>query len=223
MVYSSTVKAIFKKRINRFVAQCDVDNQIMECHVKNTGRLRELLLPNTAVVLQHARSPQRKTRFDLISVQTDVGFVNIDSQVVNKVFGEWLHRHEGITDVRAEHTFGRSRLDFFFTNRNQPTLCEVKGVTLLEDGVARFPDAPTLRGIKHLEELQKAILNGYDSWAVFVIARKGARSFEPNKRTHPEFAATLHAAQKAGVKVLAMDCVVTENEIHIDQKIDVHI
>ncbi len=226
MKYEHIKTAAFLSRPNRFIAYADYNHQIVTCHVKNTGRCRELLLPGAEIYLQHhpdAADTGRKTEYSLIGVVKEMAhgkeLVNLDSQAPNKVAYEWLSG-QGFS-VRREVKYGNSRFDLAFDDHGIPAFMEVKGVTLEQDGVARFPDAPTERGIKHLQELEKAVLEGYHAYVLFVIAMKGIRTFEPNRAAHPEFADALAHAAAHGVRILAYDCLVTRDSLTIDQEIPV--
>ena len=228
MKYSKIVTGIFLSRPNRFVAICRIDGQTCRCHVKNTGRCRELLVPGAVVYLQDRRGEGGSTDFSLIAVQKGGQIVNVDSQAPNAVVKEALLSGSlvlpGFEDpdiVRGEYTFGDSRLDFYIEKNGRKGLIEVKGVTLEIDGLARFPDAPTQRGIKHLNEL--AGTKGYDRFVIFVIQMKGAHTFGPNYVTHPEFGQSLKEAQKAGVSVLAFDCRAGEDSLFLDSPIPVEL
>ena len=230
MKYEHMLPATFLERTNRFIAYADLDGKRVKCHVKNTGRCRELLLPGADLILQHhpdALANGRKTEYSLINVYKKMAqgteLVNMDSQAPNQAAMEWLLDGglPGISEVRREVTYGSSRFDLAFLQDGVPSYMEVKGVTLEEDGVARFPDAPTERGIKHLQELERAASEGYHAYALFVIAMKGVSSFEPNRRTHPAFGETLAHAAAHGVQVLARDCLVTEDTLTIDAPIPV--
>lgn len=230
MKYEHMMPATFLERANRFIAYASIDGVRVKCHVKNTGRCRELLLPGADLILQHhpdALASGRKTEYSLINVYKQMGhgreLVNMDSQAPNQAAMEWLLRGglPGITKVRREVTYGNSRFDLAFLQDGSPSYMEVKGVTLEQDGVARFPDAPTERGIKHLKELEQAAKEGYHTYALFVIAMKGVRSFEPNMATHPAFGEALTHAAANGVRVLAFDCLVTEDSLAIDASVPV--
>lgn len=232
MNYEHTLPATFLERINRFIAYADLSGTRVTCHVKNTGRCRELLLPGADLILQHhpdAFSNGRKTEYSLISVYKQMKqgreLVNMDSQAPNQAAFEWLQGGglPGISQVRREVTYGSSRLDLAFLQNGVPSYMEVKGVTLEQDGVARFPDAPTERGIKHLKELEHAAAEGFHAYALFVIAMKGIRSFEPNMATHPAFGEALAHAAAHGVRVLACDCIVTETSLSIDAPVPVFL
>lgn len=226
MNYINTLKGQFISRPNRFIAQVEIENQIHTVHVKNTGRCRELLTENAVVILEESSNPLRKTKYDLIAVYKGDTLVNMDSQAPNKAVGEWLEKGgliESPTLVKAEKTFGSSRLDFYVESENEKAFIEVKGVTLEEEGVAKFPDAPTQRGEKHLNELINAKRQGYRAIALFVIQMKGCRFFTPNAATDPQFAKTLKKAQKEGVEIIAVDCIVTENSMIIDKQTEVKL
>ena len=226
MKYQKIVTGIFRSRPNRFVAMCEVEGQTYRCHVKNTGRCRELLIPGVQVYLQDRRGEGGSTDFSLIAVKKGDQIVNIDSQAPNAVVKEALLSgslvlpgYEDPDLVRGEYTFGDSRLDFYIEKGGRKGLIEVKGVTLEVEGAALFPDAPTQRGIKHLNELAKA--EGYDRFVIFVIQMKGVALFSPNNVTHPQFGQSLKDAQTAGVTVLAFDCDVTEDSLVLDSPIPV--
>ena len=210
MRYEQVRKGIFLARPNRFIAHVLVDDTETVCHVKNTGRCRELLVPGAAVYLEKGTNPNRKTAYDLIAVEKNGKLINMDAQAPNKVFAEWaLQFDPTATAVHSEYRFGQSRLDFCLETPRGLHLVEVKGVTLEEDGTALFPDAPTLRGIKHLEGLSRAAAQGFACCVLFVVQFSPAAAFAPNRRTHPAFADALRAARDAGVRVLAYDCAVT--------------
>ena len=224
MQYSDIHKAVFLERPNRFIAHCTVDGMLETVHVKNTGRCRELLVPGATVYLEKSSNPNRKTAYDLVTVETPFGLVNMDAAAPNQVAGELLRAGAILSSptlVQPEVRFGASRLDFYAENDRQRLFVEVKGVTLEEDSVARFPDAPTERGVKHMEELMRCVEDGYDAYVCFVIQMKGVTRLEPNDRTHPAFGEALRRAAKAGVRVLAYDCLVKPDELKIDKKIEV--
>lgn len=230
MEYKNTVKGRFISRPNRFIAQVEIDGKEETVHVKNTGRCRELLVPNAAVILEKSANPQRKTKYDLIAVYKKVNekeiLINMDSQAPNKAAGEWLKSGGLVKNpdiVKAEKVFGSSRLDFYIEKDGQKIFLEVKGVTLENNGVARFPDAPTQRGAKHLNELINAKKQGFRAVALFVIQMKGCRYFEPNAETDPVFAETLKKAADEGVEIIAADCAVTPNSMIIDEKTEVRL
>lgn len=224
MKYEHMEPARFVSRPNRFVAQVEQKGRQEVCHVKNTGRCKELLVPGAELYVQRSDNPARKTALDLISVKKGEQWVNMDSQAPNKVAEEWLKAGGlGYKDiyVKPECKYGNSRFDFYLEYEGRKAFMEVKGVTLEEDGVARFPDAPTERGVKHIEELMRCMENGYDAYICFVIQMKGVTRLEPNDRTHPAFGEALRRAAKAGVQVLAYDCLVKPDELRIDRKIEV--
>lgn len=218
MKYENTIRGKFHSRPNRFIAKVWIDGVLETVHVKNTGRCKELLLPEADVVLEISNNPNRKTKYDLIAVYKDnLGWVNIDSQAPNKVVSEWLECQE-YTYVKSEYTLGDSRLDFYMEKNDRKYLMEVKGCTLEMDGIGYFPDAPTERGVKHLKELTKAAHQGYICFATFVVQMEGITEVRANVDTHKEFGDALAMAQAAGVKVLCLGCKVTEDELKVDQE-----
>lgn len=261
MFYENTLVGTFLSRPNRFLAHVMVGGREVVCHVKNTGRLRELLLPGAPVVLQHhpdAVASGRKTEYSLIGVAKPIqagaawcgnevstealrtsGFdltaetgttytwVNIDSQAPNQATYEWLTTGDGLPfcprpqNVRREVKYGQSRFDLAFEDSGKPWLMEVKGVTLDMDGTAMFPDAPTERGVKHIDELADAAEHGFGTAVLFVIQMKGITAFASHAERHPAFAEALANAKRRGVKVWAYDCVVTENSLQIDAPVKV--
>lgn len=228
MVYKNICKGKFLARPNRFIAHVETEAGVEICHVKNTGRCRELLIPGCTVWLSGSDSPARKTRYDLVGVEkkTPRGVlpVNMDSQAPNRVFGEWAAAGGlGFTPdlLRPEVRFGGSRFDFYWEKEEKRGFWEVKGVTLEDDGVARFPDAPTLRGVKHLEELIRAREAGYEAGVCFVVQMPGMKRVEPNDITHPEFGAALRRAAAAGVEVLAVECAVKPDSLWIQERVPV--
>lgn len=218
MIYHHIREGRFVSRPNRFIAHVEVDGQIEVCHVKNTGRCRELLIPGTTVWIDESENPNRKTKYDLIAVDRGGMLVNMDSQAPNRLFAEWAGEgHLGSFDeIRPECRFGDSRFDFRLRQGEKLTYVEVKGCTLEIDGGAFFPDAPTERGVKHIRELMAARAAGHGAMLVVVIQMKGPQYFSPNRATHPAFADALLEAQAAGVEILALDCRVAPNEVHID-------
>lgn len=218
MKYQKTIKGKFHSRPNRFIAKVWIEGVSETVHVKNTGRCKELLLPDAEVVLEICDNPNRKTKYDLIAVyKKSLGWVNIDSQAPNIVVKEWLQSQE-YTCVKSEYSFGDSRLDFYMENMEQKYLMEVKGCTLEIDGIGYFPDAPTVRGVKHLRELMKASEQGYSCFVTFVIQMEGITEVRANIDTHKEFGDALVAAQEAGVRVLCLGCKVTEDELVVAQE-----
>jgi len=217
MKYSNMVPGIFRSRPNRFIALVEIQGEETVCHVKNTGRCRELLPPGAKVWCQRSHNPNRKTAYDLITVQKGSRLINMDSQAPNQAAAEWL-RSGGlgeITQLRAETVHGESRFDFSFVREGKPCLLEVKGVTLENDGVCAFPDAPTQRGARHLRHLEKAAREGWGAYVLFVIQMEGVLRLHPNEATDPDFAQALRSAAAAGVEILAMDCAVTEDSMEI--------
>ena len=216
MKYERIKKAKFIARPNRFIAIAELDGQETVCHVKNTGRCRELLVPGATVFVQEAENPSRKTKYDLIAVYKGDRLVNMDSQVPNKVFFEWVQAgglFQNVTYIKPETTYKNSRFDFYIEADGKKIFVEVKGVTLEKDGAVYFPDAPTERGVKHLYELMECKKEGFEAYVVFVVQMKGVTRFSPHDETHKAFGDALRAAAKAGVNILAVDCEVTENSI----------
>lgn len=218
IIYRNTVPGIFVRRNNRFTAQVTVDGEAETVHVKNTGRLKELLTPDAKVTLQKSDNPNRKTAYDLISVyKPGLGWVNIDSIVPNKLMEQYL-RSRDYDLVKPEFTYGDSRFDFYMERDGEKYLTEVKGCTLaadLEKGIGLFPDAPTERGVKHINELALAMEAGYHCSIAFVIQMNGISLVLPNDETHPQFGEALKAAAKAGVNVECYSCSVEADSIKI--------
>lgn len=224
MKYENIVKGTFLERPNRFIAICNINGKEEICHVKNTGRCRELLIKGVTVYLEKSPNQNRKTQYDLIAVEKNNRLINMDSQVVNKVVMEFLPTlFEDVKSIRPEFKYGNSRIDFYVETKSEKILVEVKGVTLENDGVVSFPDAPTERGVKHLKELQKAVLEGYKAYVLFVIQMSDVEYFEPNSKTHPEFAEELRRAKDNGVVPLAYDCTVTFESIEIRKSVQMKI
>ena len=216
MKYNKVIEARFLSRPNRFVAQVEVAGHEENVHVKNTGRCKELLLPNVPVILTEADNPARKTRYDLIAVKkAGLGLINIDSQAPNKVMGEWL-AERGYDVVKPEYKYGSSRIDFYMERGDQKYLLEVKGCTLEQDGIGYFPDAPTERGIKHIRELIEARKSGYWCGMAFVIQMPKVKEVRPNIVTHPDFGDAWQEALEAGVKIWFLGCYVKEDALSID-------
>jgi len=225
MTYANITKAIFISRPNRFIAKVRLfDGTEETVHVKNTGRCKELLIPECTVYLEKSDNPNRKTRYDLVAVEKETSqgtkLFNIDSQAPNKVVLEWLQKQD-FSLIKPEYTFGKSRFDFYLekidkkTGKTEKILMEVKGCTLEIDGIGYFPDAPTERGVKHLNELAAAISEGYKGILVFVIQMEGVFEVLPNRKTHPEFAEALENAKTSGVEVLFLQCRVKADELEI--------
>jgi sugar fermentation stimulation protein A len=207
----------FLARPNRFIAHVEIDGQTETVHVKNTGRCRELLPAGAAVWCQKSDNPSRKTKYDLITVRKGSRLINMDSQAPNAAAKEWLLAGGlgTLEDVRAETKHGDSRFDFSFTLAGKKCFLEVKGVTLENDGICAFPDAPTERGAKHLRGLRKCAEEGYGAYVLFVIQMSDVKHLHPNDATDPDFGAALREAAAAGVQVLAVDCAVTEDSMTI--------
>ena len=222
MHYRSVTKGIFLARPNRFIAHAAIEEGDTICHVKNTGRCRELLVPGAVVYLEKGTSPRRKTAYDLIAVEKNGKLINMDAQAPNEAFAEWAMQFEpAAIAVHREFTFGQSRLDFCLETPKGLHLVEVKGVTLEEDGHTRFPDAPTERGVKHLHELMRAAALGHRATAFFVIQMADVVDFAPNDATHPAFGAALRQAREAGVNVAAYCCRVTPESMEIDRPVKI--
>ncbi|MEG1540971.1 MAG: DNA/RNA nuclease SfsA, partial [Oscillospiraceae bacterium] len=224
--YSNIRRAVFLDRPNRFIANILLEGEVQICHVKNTGRCRELLLPGAEIYVQDCPKPERKTKFDLISVRKDGRLINIDSNAPNRIFSEWVISSGLFKDLRLlrrECTHGDSRFDFYLEADRQSIFVEVKGVTLEENGVVRFPDAPTERGVKHLRGLINCVNEGLSAYIVFIIQMQDVKYFEPNIATQPEFAEALRDAKAAGVHILALDCKVTESGIYARNQVEVRL
>ena len=217
MHYPNMIPGHFLSRPNRFIARVDIGGREETVHVKNTGRCRELLQPGAEVWCQESSNPNRKTKFDLITVRKGSRLINMDSQAPNAAAGEWL-RSGGLGEIRnlkAEAFHGDSRFDFSFEKDGKQCFLEVKGVTLETDGVCAFPDAPTERGTKHLKGLTKLAQAGYGAYVLFVIQMPDVKYLHPNDKTDPAFGAALREAAENGVAVLAMDCTVTEDTMEL--------
>lgn len=226
MRYKKIAEARFVSRPNRFIANVELDGEVIQVHVKNTGRCKELLIPGVSVILEESDNLTRKTRYDLVSVKKNDQWINMDSQLPNKAAAEWIRSgclFPEEVKVFTEKTYGNSRFDLYVESEKRKAFIEVKGVTLEMDGVARFPDAPTERGIKHLNELVKCMDDGYEAYVFFVIQMKGIHRFEPNWITHPEFGDALVRAVERGVKILAYDCSVAEESVEISEPVSVNL
>ena len=223
MKYKKVVKGEFISRPNRFIAHVNIEGQMHVCHVKNTGRCRELLVPGATLFLEESDNPSRKTKYDLIAVYKGNTLINMDSQAPNKVFYEWATGYFKPDFIKPEVTYKNSRFDCYLEVGNEKIFAEVKGVTLENDGVASFPDAPTERGIKHLLELSDAVKNGYTCYVFFIVQMRGVASFEPNYERHKEFSEALKLACDNGVKVMCIDCNVTPDTLTVNDFIDVVI
>lgn len=226
MKYENTEKGIFLDRPNRFIAHVEIHGSIETVHVKNTGRCKELLVPGTEVILERSSNPARKTKYDLICVNKSGRWINMDSQVPNKAAEEWIEKGGLFPEhvhIFREKVYGNSRFDLYVESERRKSYIEVKGVTLEEDNVVRFPDAPTQRGVKHVEELIHCMEDGYEAYLLFVIQMKGVTRFEPNWKTHRLFGEALVKAQQAGVRILAYDCQVKEDMIEIKDPVPVKL
>ena len=225
MRYENMVPGIFLKRPNRFIAHVKIDGVEQICHVKNTGRCKELLTPGASVWCRDAGTQNRKTRYDLIAVQKGDILINMDSQAPNAAAKEWLQRGGlgQVENIKPEQFYGSSRFDFAFQRGDTPCLLEVKGVTLEDDGICAFPDAPTERGKRHLEELTQAVKEGYEAWVLFVIQMKPVKVLRPHDERDPAFGEALRKAAKAGVRVLAMDCHVTPSSMTLQDPVPVDL
>lgn len=226
MKYENVKKGIFIDRPNRFIANVEIDGKKEVVHVKNTGRCKELLIEGVTVFVQEFENTTRKTKHDLIAVCKGKELYNIDSQAPNKVFGEWLSKSNyfGEVDyVKPECKYGDSRFDFYIEAKGRKIFVEIKGVTLEEDGVLMFPDAPTERGVKHINELCSCVENGYESFVCFIIQTEKAKYFTPNRRTHPEFAEALLKAKSKGVKIFCVNCKVGEDSLEIKDFVDLKL
>ena len=224
MRYADIISGTFIERPNRFIAYVEVDGKKERCHVKNTGRCRELLIPGAEAVLAVSGKPDRSTAYDLVGIYKNGMLVNIDSQAPNKVVAESIRCIPGFEDadeVRPEYTYGNSRIDIFAKSSTSKKLMEVKGVTLEKDGTALFPDAPTERGLKHVKELEASLEDGYEAYIMFLIQMAGPTVFSPNYDMHEEFASEVEKAHGYGVKVLAYDCAVTEDSVSLRNPVKV--
>ena len=225
MRYENMERGRFLARPNRFIARVELNGQVETVHVKNTGRCRELLQPGAEVWCQRATNPARKTGYDLITVRKGERLINMDSQAPNAAAMEWLRRGGlgPVENLRAETVHGDSRFDFSFTQAGVPCFLEVKGVTLEDGGICAFPDAPTVRGAKHLRGLLQAASEGFGAYVLFVIQMSDVRCLVPNDKTDPDFGKALREAAAGGVRVLAMDCVVTPEEMVIRKPAEVRL
>ena len=225
MKYNKMVEGIFLRRPNRFIAHVEIQGKEEIVHVKNTGRCRELLPAGAQVWCSVSDNPKRKTGFDLITVKKGDYLINMDSQAPNAAVKEWLEQGGlgAVEHIRPEKNFGESRFDFYLERNGKGMFLEVKGVTLEEEGICRFPDAPTDRGAKHLRELMAAREAGFDAGVFFVIQMKPVKWLEPNDKTDPEFGKALREAHAAGVKVMAVDCLVTEDSMVVGNPVEVRL
>ena len=225
MIYQNILPGRFLSRPNRFIAHIEIDGQDTVCHVKNTGRCRELLTPGASVWCEKSDNPARKTQYDLIAVQKGARLINMDSQAPNKAAQEWLAGGGlgRIENLRAETYYGSSRFDFSFEKGEKRCFLEVKGVTLENGGICAFPDAPTERGTKHLRELTALAKEGFGAYVLFVIQMSDVSYLHPNDDTDPVFGAALREAAKTGVQILAMDCLVTSDTMTIQNPVEVKL
>ena len=224
MKYNNIYKGVFLERPNRFIAYCEINGRKETVHVKNTGRCREILVPGAECYFEKSDNPERKTQYDLVTVKKGSRLINIDSQAVNRIFLEFLQSgklFDDITYIKPETVFGKSRIDIYLERGDRKVFIEVKGVTLENENVVSFPDAPTERGTKHIKELMEAHRQGYETYIAFVVQMKGVKYFTPHDETDPVFGRTLREAEKMGVKPIAFDCRVTENEIFIEDSVEI--
>lgn len=226
MKYKNTVRAEFCDRPNRFIAHVKINGVMETVHVKNTGRCRELLVPGYPVILEKSDNPARKTAYDLISVCKEGRWINMDAQAPNEAAAEWI-QGGGLfpeeVSVYRERKYGNSRFDIYVESPERKAFIEVKGVTLEENNIVRFPDAPTERGLKHVEELAECMQDGYEAYLLFVIQMKDVRKFQPNWNTHHRFGDALKTAREAGVRILAMDCMIGEDFMRIQDPVEVDL
>ena len=223
MKYENITSGTFISRPNRFIAKVDIGGNIETVHVKNTGRCKEILVKGCRVILEESSNPNRKTKYDLVAAYKGDRLINIDSQVPNDVAEEALAEGKvipGLKNIRREVTHGESRVDIFAEGK-KGTFVEVKGVTLERDGIVLFPDAPTERGVKHLNTMMRCLEEGYDAYVLLVIQMSDVDYFIPNYETHEEFGIKLKEAYDKGVHILAYDCIVTEDSISIGKEVEV--
>lgn len=226
MRYTNIHKGTFISRPNRFIANVMIDGREEVCHVKNTGRCRELLVEGCTVWLEHSDSESRKTAFDLVAVEKGHRLINMDSQAPNKAVVEWLREKNPFGEgfcVYPERKYGNSRFDFYMESQNRKIFMEVKGCTLEKDGVVLFPDAPTLRGVKHIRELSRCLDEGYEAYIMILVQMSDVKYFTPNYDTHPEFGEALEKAAQKGVKILCYDCDVTPDSMTVGKPVEVKL
>ncbi len=231
MKYKNIVEGVFLQRPNRFIANVEINGEIHTVHVKNTGRCKELLREGCIVYLETSDNPARKTKYDLVAAVKKRGklpslLINLDSQIPNDVAEQWLRDGQLFSAdavIRREVKHLNSRFDFYIEDKGKKAFLEVKGVTQEKEGIAMFPDAPTVRGVKHIEELTLCKEQGFDAYILFVIQMKGIHKLIPNDITHKAFGDALRKAQKAGVKTLAIDCIVTPDSITADSPVPVEL
>ena len=223
MKYKRIIKGKFISRPNRFIAHVEIEGQVEVCHVKNTGRCKELLVPGCTVILEIADNPARKTKFDLIAVYKGEMLINMDSQAPNKVAFEYLKDRFPNAEIHPEFKKGNSRLDFMLEQEGKQLYVEVKGCTLEKDGGAYFPDAPTERGVKHLNELMTCVKEGHRAMALFIVQMRPIKFLSPNDITHPEFGETLRMAAASGVELAAVDCEVREDSLIYGNPVEIRL
>lgn len=226
MIYKQVKQGKFISRPNRFIANIEIDGDTQVCHVKNTGRCRELLIPGARVFVQKSDNPMRKTKYDLISVYKDDMLINMDSQAPNRVFYEWAKQSgyfKNLTYIKPEYKYKNSRFDFYIEADGKKIFVEVKGVTLENEGIVSFPDAPTQRGVKHINELIDAVNSGYEAYVFFIIQMERCTCFTPNAENHKEFADALANAKEKGVIIKALNCTVTPESLEAKDFIEVKI
>ena len=226
MTYKNIVEGKFLSRPNRFIANVEINGKTETVHVKNTGRCRELLVPNATVFLEKSDNLLRKTQYDLIAVYKNDLLINIDSEIPNFVVEEWLKSGNLFSKnakIRREVKYKNSRFDFYIEDGDRKIFLEVKGCTLEQNGIAMFPDAPTERGVKHIEELIDCINEGFEAYILFVIQMKPIKVFKPNDNTHKAFGDALRKAFESGVRILAYDSIVTPNSIKIDKEVPIKL
>ena len=231
MQYKNSIQATFIERPNRFIAYCEVNGERVKVHVKNTGRCKELLVPGCRVYLEYDANPKRKTQYSLISVQKGERLINMDSQVPNKVFYEAIQQGEltlpdlkgEIVQLKPEKTYKHSRFDAYIETTQEKAFIEIKGVTLEEEGIVKFPDAPSERALKHVEELIEALEEGYQAYLIFIVQMENVLYFTPNEATQEAFAKMVQQAAEKGVHILAYDCKVTQETIKIGEKVQVYL
>lgn len=228
MRYKKVYEAVFISRPNRFIAHCLLEGEEVIAHVPNTGRCRELLRPGVRVYVEKADNPRRKTAYTLIAVDKAGRLVNIDSQAPNRVVKEGLLSRrlilpgwEGAFHIQGEALWGSSRFDFRLESQSRRAWLEVKGVTLEEEGAALFPDAPTQRGLRHVEELIQAVQGGEEAFILFVVQMEGVKYFRPNTATHAAFGEALIAAEAAGVQLLAYDCTIAPDFLELKEPVEI--
>ena len=221
--YHQVVKGRFLRRPNRFIAHVETEDGLQICHVKNTGRCRELLVPGATVYLERGTNPARRTAWDLIAVEKGHRLINMDAQAPNRIFAQWIRQQEPGIAVHPEYRYGDSRLDFCLERPEGLHLVEVKGVTLEQEGHCLFPDAPTERGVRHLHELIRAVEEGHRATAFFVIQMADVLDFAPNDATHPAFGEALREAARRGVEIAAYTCRVTPETVTLDAPVPVRL